>query len=117
MQSSSLLTLPRDLHDGTLDTQLVALLSARECWHQAQSEARTLISKMCFDILPVSYFLIRIDSSPCLSEGVIGVYGRMTGLPLSSRSVSDFVTTHDATRSIEDWLSGSSKTKVEVLWL
>ena len=70
---------------------------------------------MCFDILPVSYFLIRIDSSPCLSEGVIGVYGRMTGLPLSSTSAFgsvDFTTKHEATGNKEASSSGSSKTKL-----
>ena len=66
--------------------------------------------------VPVSYFLTRRCNSPSRSGGDTGVYGRTTGLPLSSTSAlgsEDLTTKHDATGSRDASPSGSSKTNLD----
>lgn len=65
---------------------------------------------------PVGYFLIKKVSSPGASDGEIGVYGRITGLPFLSTSASgfdDLTTTHDAIGRRDASLSGSSKMNLD----
>lgn len=78
---------------------------------------------MYLDIFPASYFLTRKTSSPCASEGEIGVYGRMTGSPLASfkgegESSGDLTMTQEATGRRDTWFPGSSKVSLsnELRW-
>lgn len=71
---------------------------------------------MYLDMFPVSYFLIRRVRTPGASDGLTGVYGRMTGLPLASTRASGseaLTRRQDATGIKEASPLGSSKTNLE----
>ena len=75
-----------------------------------------IISWKYFEAFPSGYFLTRKVSSPGASGGDMGVYGRITGRPLSSLSASGseaFTTTQDATGRRDAWSSGNSKMNLD----